>query len=198
MKLLMNTTSPYARIARVALWEKGFSDIETRIVDPWGDTPELLAANPAARVPTLVTNDGQILTESLLIVLWLEETRPQPSLLDGDPTGEVARAGTAMGVIDAAVHTLIGRKTTGPSFDGSPVGLRRRRSMVEGLKRIDSGACEPAKDAPSLAAITAIVALDYVRFRFPGAGWMPNLERLDHLRERMCGRPSIERTMPHD
>jgi glutathione S-transferase len=198
MKLLMNTTSPYARIARVALGEKGCSDIETRIVDPWGDTPELLAANPTARVPTLVTNDGQTLTESLLIVLWLEETKPEPSLLDGDATGDVARAGIAMGVIDAAVHTLIGRKTAGPSFDESPVGLRRRRSMVEGLKRIDSGTREPAKDAPGLATITAIVALDYVRFRFPGAGWMPRLERLDHLRERMRGRPSIERTMPHD
>ena len=101
-------------------------------------------------------------------------------------------------MIDAAVHTLIGRKTAGPSFDESPVGLRRRRSMVEGLKRIDSGTREPAKDAPGLATITAIVALDYVRFRFPGAGWMPRLERLDHLRERMRGRPSIERTMPHD
>ena len=95
MKLLMNTTSPYARIARVALWEKGFSDIETRIVDPWGDTPELLAANPAARVPTLVTDDGQTLTESLLIVLWLEETKPEPSRLDGDAPGDVARAGIA-------------------------------------------------------------------------------------------------------
>jgi glutathione S-transferase len=198
MKLLMNTTSPYARIARVALWEKGLSDIETRIVDPWGDTPELLAANPAARVPALVTDDGQILTESLLIVLWLEKTRPEPSLLGGDATGEVARAGIAMGVIDAAVHTLIGRKTAGASFDESPVGLRRRRSMVEGLKRIDSGTREPAKETPGLATITAIVALDYVRFRFPGAGWMPRLDRLDHLRERMHGRPSIEGTMPHD
>jgi len=198
MKLLMNTTSPYARIARVALWEKGLADIETRIVDPWGDTPELVAANPAARVPTLVTDDGQILTESLLIVLWLEKTRPEPSLLGGDATGEVARAGVAMGVIDAAVHTLIGRKILGPTFDESPVGLRRRRSMVEGLKRVEAGVREPAGDAPLLATIAAVVALDYVRFRFPAAGWMPRLERLDHLRERMRARPAIERTVPHD
>ena len=95
MKLLMNTTSPYARIARIALWEKGLSEIETRIVDPWGDTPELLDANSAARVPALVTDDGQALTESLLIVLWLEKVRPEPSLLGDDPTGTVARAGVA-------------------------------------------------------------------------------------------------------
>lgn len=80
MKLLMNTTSPYTRIARIALWEKGFHDIETQIVDPWGDTLEL-------------------------------------GLFASDVSSDLARAGVAVGVIDAAVHTLIGRKIVdGPSL----------------------------------------------------------------------------------
>jgi glutathione S-transferase len=198
MKLLMNTTSPYARIARIALWEKGLSDAETGIVDPWGDTPELLDANTAARVPVLVTDDGQALTESLLIVLWLEKVRPEPSLLGDDPTGTVVSAGIAMGVIDAAVHTLIGRKSAGPGFDESPVGLRRRRSMANGLKRLDAEIQElPGDRAPTLAAIAGTVALDYVEFRFPDAGWMPSLPRLDAVRQRVGTRPSIERTRPY-
>lgn len=196
MKLLINTTSPYTRIARIALWEKGVGNIETQIVDPWGDTPELLAANSAGRVPTLITDDGQALTESLLIVLWLEKTKPEPSLLKGDATGEVAQAGIALGVIDAAVHTLIGRKISGPSFDESPVGLRRRRSMVEGMKRLETGTREPADEVPGLGSIAAVVALDYVRFRFPDATWMPHLERLDHLRRHLYARPSIKQTAP--
>ena len=198
MKLLMNTTSPYARIARIALWEKGLSDIETRIVDPWGDTPELLDANTAARVPALVTDDGQALTESLLIVLWLEKVRPEPSLLGDDPTGTVAQAGVAMGVIDAAVHTLIGRKTSGKGFDESPVGLRRRRSMADGLKRLDAEVPESSADGvPTLAAIAATVALDYVQFRFPQAVWIPSLPRLEDLQQRIRARPSIEQTRPY-
>ena len=197
MKLFMNTTSPYARIARIALWEKGFHGIETRIVDPWGDAPELLAVNSASRVPTLITDDGQTLTESLLIVLWLEQVRPEPPLLGGDATDSVARAGVAMGVIDAAVHTLIGRKISGPSFDESPVGLRRRRSMVDGLKQLDSRALESADGALTFAAITGVVALDYVEFRFPQAGWMPPLQGLECLRRQMRARPSIEQTQPH-
>ena len=197
VRLFINTTSPYARIARIALWEKGFRDVETRIVDPWGDDPDLLAANPAARVPTLVTDDGQALAESLLIVLWLEAVRPEPTLLGGDAAGGVARAGTAMGVIDAAVHTLIGRKIAGPSFDESPVGLRRRRSMAEGLKRLDADLSEPGDGTPSLAAIAAAVALDYVQFRFPQAGWMPPVPRLERLQQRMQTRPSVEQTRPH-
>jgi glutathione S-transferase len=198
MRLLVNTTSPYARVARIALWEKGYSDIETGIVDPWDDTPELVAANAAARVPTLVLDDGQALTESLLIVLWLEKTRPEPPLLGRDPTGTVARAGVAMGVIDAAVHTLIGRRIAGGAdFDESPVGLRRRRSMAEGLRRLDAQAPEPADGAPRLDAIAAVVALDYVRFRFPQAGWMPAVARLDRLRQATAARPSMEQTRPH-
>ncbi|NDI23211.1 MAG: glutathione S-transferase family protein, partial [Betaproteobacteria bacterium] len=53
MQLLANTTSPFVRIARVALMEKGFA-IEPTIVDPWADDPRLRRANVSARVPTLV------------------------------------------------------------------------------------------------------------------------------------------------
>lgn len=198
MKLLINTTSPYARIARIALWEKGLGEVPTQIVDPWGDTPELLQANSSGRVPALILDDGQVLTESLLIVLWLERTRSEPSLLGGDPTDVVARTGVAMGVIDAAVHTLIGRKIVGgPDFDESPVGVRRRRSMAEGLKRIEADLQEPGEGVPMLDAITAVVTLDYVQFRFPQAGWMPSLPRLERLQQRLRARPAIERTLPY-
>ena len=196
MRLLINTTSPYTRIARVTLWEKGLRDAETQIVDPWGDTPELLAANPAGRVPALITDDGQPLTESLLIVLWLEKIRPEPSLLGSNIASTLARSGIAMGVIDAAVHTLIGRKIGGYSFDESPVGLRRRRTMTEGLTRLDADAPTFSGETPTLDLVTAVVALDYVRFRFPDAFWMPRLERLDGMRRELRDRPSIKETIP--
>ena len=202
MLLLINTTSPYTRVARIALWEKGFADVATRIVDPWADAPEHLAANPAARVPTLILDDGQALSESLLIVLWLERTRPEPSLLGADPTGTLARAGLATGVIDAAAHTIISRRFAGADFDETPVGLRRRRSMATGLRRLDAvadrmGADLIGAEPPDLAAIAAVVALDYVRLRFAAADWLPALPGLDRLRARLRGRPSIERTMPY-
>lgn len=39
MKILANTTSPYARIARIALAEKGFDLGGTRLVNPWATMP---------------------------------------------------------------------------------------------------------------------------------------------------------------
>jgi len=195
MKLLLNTTSPYARIARISLEEKGY-DTATEVVDPWGDDPRLLEANTAARVPALLTDDGRRLTESLLIVLWLESERPAPSLLGADRATTLARAGVAMGVIDAAVHTLIGRKITDASFDASPVGLRRRRSIVQGLLRLESDPPAYASGTPDLGAIASVVALDYVRFRFPQAPWMPAVPRLDRLAADLGRRASIERSRP--
>ena len=77
MQLLANTTSPFVRIARVAMIEKGLN-IEPTIVDPWADDPRLRLANAATRVPSLVLDDGTPLTESMLIVQWLEATYPPP------------------------------------------------------------------------------------------------------------------------
>lgn len=196
MHLFLNNTSPYARIARIALEEKGGADLATQIVDPWADAPALLAANTAARVPALITDQGPCLTESLLIVLWLESERPTPTLLGEDRTTTIARAGVAMGVIDAAVHTLIGRKITDASFDTSPVGLRRRRSMVDGLRRLESDPPRYEAGTPDLAAIASVVALDYLRFRFPQADWMPAVPQLERLAAKLGARASFERSRP--
>ena len=201
MQLLANTTSPYVRIARIALAEKGI-DVEPTLVDPWADDPRLREANPAARVPTLVTDDGTPLAESLLIVMWVERVRPErPSLLGaGDPAGVLSRAGIALGVIDAAVHTIIIRKVTAPVlFDETPVGLRRRRTMAEGMQRLESIAARTplyTDGTPLLDAIAAVVAFDYLRFRFTDAPWLPATPTLAALAAALRSRPSFATSMP--
>ena len=49
----------------------------------------LLAANPLHQVPTLVLDEGTVLTESAAIVLWLDEQYPQAGLLP--PRGSAER-----------------------------------------------------------------------------------------------------------
>ena len=212
MQLLANTTSPYVRIARVAMIEKGL-EIEPTLVDPWADDARLRAANAATRVPTLLLDDGTPLAESLLIVQWLELTRPAPdwpSLTGRDAAtaaGVLSRAGIALGAIDAAVHTIITRKVTVPvPFDETPVGLRRRRSMVEGLQRLEAlgtvlGGAEPGSTAPgstppTLDAICAVVLYDYLQLRFADQPWLPKTPGLQAVAEAMRQRPSFARTMP--
>ena len=47
--------------------------------------PDYLALNPQGLVPTLVDDEGGVLTQSLAIIEWLEETHPRPPLLPKDP-----------------------------------------------------------------------------------------------------------------
>lgn len=207
MQLLANTTSPFVRIARMALIEKGLS-IEPTIVDPWADDPRLRAANAATRVPTLVLDDGTPLTESLLIVQWLEATRPAPQWprLIGSTSeqtaGILARAGIALGAIDASVHTIITRKVTAPVlFDETPVGLRRRRTMIEGMQRLEAVAdamtpFDISQTSPNLDAMCAITLYDYQRFRYADQPWLPDTPKLKALAEAMRVRPSVGGTLP--
>ena len=215
MQLLANTTSPYVRIARVAMIEKGL-DVEPTLVDPWADDARLRAANAATRVPTLLLDDGTPLAESLLIVQWLEVARPAPdwpSLTGRDAATAAAvlsRAGIALGAIDAAVHTIITRKVTAPVlFDETPVGLRRRRTMVEGLQRLEAvaaalGGAQPGVKsdasggavAPTLDTICAVVLFDYQQLRFADQPWLPKTPGLQALAEAMRQRPSFASTMP--
>jgi maleylpyruvate isomerase len=47
--------------------------------------PAYLAINPQGLVPTLQDDRGVILTQSLAIIEWLDETHPDPPLLPTDP-----------------------------------------------------------------------------------------------------------------
>jgi maleylpyruvate isomerase len=47
--------------------------------------PAYLALNPQGLVPTLQNDQGAIITQSLAIIEWLEETDPEPPLLPKDP-----------------------------------------------------------------------------------------------------------------
>jgi maleylpyruvate isomerase len=47
--------------------------------------PAYLALNPQGFVPTLEDGSGTVLTQSLAIIEWLDETHPKPPLLPRDP-----------------------------------------------------------------------------------------------------------------
>lgn len=207
MQLLANTTSPFVRIAHIAMIEKGL-DVQPTIVDPWADDARLREANAATRVPSLVLDNGIPLTESLLIVQWLEATRPPPqwpSLLGREPqhiAGVLSRAGIALGAIEASVHTIITRKVTAPVlFDETPVGLRRRRTMVEGMQRLEAVAtliagADPAAHSPTLDTICTVVLFDYQQLRYSDQAWLPATPGLAALAKAVQARPSFAQTLP--
>ena len=196
MRILTNTTSPYARIARIALGEKGFDLSPTEIVNPWSDKGDLLALNPASRVPTLELDGGLPLTESLLILLWLEKKVPEPSLTDGPLDRIVSQAGRAMGVIDAMVAIVTGTMQMDPNWGETRVGLKRRRTVVTGLSALEADPPAYGGGTPDIAVLTAVVAVDYRRLRFADQPWVEPLPRLEALSAALAERPAFASTKP--
>lgn len=72
---------------RVALNLKGVRVEQVSHHLPKGEhkTPGYMAVNPQGLVPSLVLDDGTVLTQSLAILEWLEQTHPEPPLLPADP-----------------------------------------------------------------------------------------------------------------
>ena len=67
-------------------------------------TPKYKAINPQGLVPALVDH-GQVLTQSLAIIEYLEETHPQPPLLPRDALGR-ARVRALAQVIACDIHPV--------------------------------------------------------------------------------------------
>ncbi|HJS84025.1 MAG TPA: maleylacetoacetate isomerase [Acetobacteraceae bacterium] len=93
MKLYTYFRSSAAWRVRIALALKGvaWTPIYVHLLKDGGqqNTPEYRRTNPTGLVPTLETDDGVILGQSLAIIDWLEETHPTPALL---PPEALARA----------------------------------------------------------------------------------------------------------
>ncbi len=67
--------------------------------------PAYLALNPQGFVPTLETDAGEALMQSLAIIEWLDETIPAPPLLPKDPLRRARVRGFAQ-VLAADTHPL--------------------------------------------------------------------------------------------
>lgn len=61
--------------------------------------------NPQQLTPALETGDGRVLTQSLAILEWLEETHPDPPLLPAEPS-ERAVVRAMAGIVACDIHPL--------------------------------------------------------------------------------------------
>lgn len=98
-------TAPYR--VRIGLALKGL-DFDTVPVDlRAGDQhgAAYRARNPQGLAPALDTGDGDLLTQSLAILEWLEETHPAPPLLPPDALGR-ARVRAMAGIVACDIHPL--------------------------------------------------------------------------------------------
>lgn len=93
---------------RIALNLKGidYQAVPVHLVKGGGQhrSADYLALNPQGLVPALAV-DGQVLTQSLAIMEYLDETHPYPALLPADPLGR-ARVRAIAQAIACDIHPI--------------------------------------------------------------------------------------------
>jgi glutathione S-transferase len=91
---------------RIGLNLKGlaYETAPVNLVDNQHQGPDFAALNPQKLVPALAV-DGQVLTQSLAILEWLDEAHPEPALLPADPLAR-AQARAMAQIIACDIHPV--------------------------------------------------------------------------------------------
>ena len=91
---------------RIALNLKGlaYDSVPVSLLDNAQRAPEYLSKNPQGLVPALLDGE-QLLTQSLAICEYLEETYPQPALLPNDAIGRASVRALALSIA-CDIHPL--------------------------------------------------------------------------------------------
>jgi len=108
MKLYDYFRSSAAYRVRIALAMKGITPDDRTFVHLRAGNQraqDYLALNPQGLVPALELDDGRVLTQSLAIVEYLDETHPTPPLLPADAAGRARVRAIALNIA-CEIHPL--------------------------------------------------------------------------------------------
>ena len=143
MKLYTYFRSSAAFRVRIALNLKGLAYEPAFVHLAKGEhhKPEYSALNPQALVPTL-EDGGRLLTQSLAIIEYLEETHPQPPLLPKDAFAR-ARARSLAFLVACEIHPLNNLRTLthlkkGLGQSEEQVNAWYRHWIADGMAKLES------------------------------------------------------------
>ncbi len=202
MKLYYGSTSPYVRKVVVAAHELGLDDRIERIETfPWETGTDYGTVNPVGKVPALVTDGGQVLYDSPVIVDYLDTLHDGPKLIpiDGPERHEVLRiAALADGMMDAVI-LLFSELTRRPAeLHWDFWDDRMRGTVARSLDALEADAAAFDTDQPDLGQITAAVGCGWIEFRFEtlGLDFRDGHPTLSAWFDAFSERPSMRGSMP--
>ena len=196
MKIWHSPSSPYVRKVMMAAIELGLAD---KIECVPARTPEskIAEANPLNKIPTLETDDGQILYDSIVICEYLDSLTDKASLFPASGAGrwKTLRMHTlADGLIDAAVLRV--HETRRPEEQRNAAWDERQKTkIVRGLARLEEEIA--ALDGPvDIVQITTACLLGFLDRRFADDDWRADHPALAAWHAKFTTRPSATGTAP--
>ncbi|SCB83881.1 glutathione S-transferase [Kosakonia oryziphila] len=199
MKLIGSYTSPFVRKISVMLLEKGIT-FEFINEQPYNAINGVAHYNPLGKVPTLITDEGEVWFDSPIIAQYIELLAIAPALLPTEPVAALKirqLEALADGIMDAALVSV--RELARPVEQQSESELLRQREKVSrGLDTLERYLQEGtlSVDTLNLATIAIACAVGYLNFRHVSPGWCVNRPLLVKLVENLFQRESFARTEP--
>jgi len=201
MKLAFTPASPFARKVRIAAIELGLIDkIEffPASVAPGTPNEEYSKINPQKKLPALITDDGDIIIDSYVIVEYLDELAGGGKLIpaSGRARWQVKSDHSLLqATLDSMLLCRYERMVR-------PQGLQWQAWSDDHWNRVwrTLARFENRPDVLSrpldIVQIALAVVLGYADFRFTDCGWRNAYPNLDAFNARMLERPSIKISVP--
>jgi glutathione S-transferase len=199
VKLYCTPGSPYARMARIVVIEKG---LESRVEVIFAQTrtagSAYYAVNPSGRVPYLVRDDGVGLEESALICAYLDQLDGKPAfaLPPGEAAWEARRLeGLARSLMDGLAVWL--RELYRPENERSPGVIRHEMDRAARLlAHWEREIAHPYMSGPlNMAQLTLACALG-IEARNADFQWRSGHPRLLDWYRPLAARASFQATAP--
>ena len=203
MRLLYSAGSPFARIVRVALLETGLDNrvdkqelTRERLYSP---ELEVLNFNPVGRVPTLELNGGTILTESKLILDYIDALNSGRKLAPRDGSDgwrSLAEMGQAWGLLEGVITWL--RALQLPNPESVAAVVTKETSRVNWTANaLESAVASGGFAEPMNAAqIVLVCTLGLVDARLRSWKWREGRPHLSRFYDLIAARPSFRATEP--
>ena len=197
MKLYATPGSPYARMARIVVIEKGLEH-RVEVIFAKTRTPDspYYKINPSGRVPYLVRDDGVGLEESSVICAYLDRVDGKPRFQAAEDPWEAPRLeALARSLMDGLTVWL--RELYRPPNERSPGVIRHE--IDRAARMVDLWEREIAHPymhgALNMAQLTLACALG-LEARNPEFDWRSGHPRLVGWYVRIAARPSFVATAP--
>ncbi|PYD76961.1 glutathione S-transferase [Novacetimonas pomaceti] len=199
MKLFSSVLSPYARKVRAAIHALGLVDrVEIVNVDISSSPAEVVTLNPLCKIPTLLTEGGEGMYDSRVIVEYLGMVAGSDILVPaaGPRRCAVLRLqALGDGIADAAI---LYRGLLAAGVDGDArLAARQMAAVTRGLATLERMAAESALDGgqcPDVGALSVGCALGFLDARFAELEWTGQYRALaewyGHLMATDCMRRS--------
>lgn len=198
MKLRFSPLSPYVRKVTITAVETGLEDrIERVDTNVWAADTSIGEDNPVGKVPTLVTDGGEVLHDSAVICEYLDSLHDGAKLFP--PTGGARWAALRLqdlgdGLAEAGTRRLLEQRVGGDNA---------RQGWIERHNKIMLRCCRALNDEVDgwgddfkIGQIAVASALGWISYRFPDLDWRVDNPKLaawfDHISERR----SMKETMP--